>query len=176
MGTLISLAVESAPSMKPWLPAWERGAKLKASGVALTHEYQTETLTLSSPDSLYLQVSFRAWQIHPMKWNDLDQFGPIDGIEMQRWTWEGPTSIMPGELPNCSIRCEVTHSVGSSPGSDWKVHQPGERYYLRSCKARIVIARPSTAYNFRVAELRIRGTREPEVIPSIHAARFYSHG
>lgn len=175
MPMLSDLSSEPAPVAKPWLRTIERGKKLKASGAALAHEYETDTRTLKAPDWVYLQVSWSAYQIHPIAWDDLDQYGAFDGPDMARWTWEGPTSLLPGETPNCTIRCEVAYSTTSSPGSDWKEYREG-RYRLQSVKARLVITRPNADYDFRVLRLATRVTRVARRRSDAITERFFHNG
>ena len=175
MPQLQNVSVEAAPTNQPWLPAPERGAKLKANGASLTHSYETDTRALAEADWVYLQVGWIAYQVHPMGWDALDVYGAFDGRDMQRWTWEGPTSLRAGEVGNCSIACELAYSTTSSPGSDWRAFRPG-RYKLRSFKVRLVVTRPSTSYDFRILRLATRATRVAVPRREVFAERFFDHG
>ena len=155
------VAIESAPTAFPWLPASEQGAKVKPSGLSLTHSYTTNTYPLDEADWVYLELVFAAYQIHPATVAELAALGPVGGENAKRWTIEGPLYHRPGDPgvgSNCTMVLEIAHSLTSSPGDDWKPYTPG-RYRLRSVKARVRLTRPHTSYEFRITRMALRAKR-----------------
>lgn len=158
-----SINVEPAPVSKPWIPAAERGPKLKATGPSLVHTLTTDAYVLEEADYVYLEIVLRAYQIHPATIAELAALGPVGGANAQRWTIEGPTSHRPGDPgagANCTMKVEIAHSMTSDPGSDWREYVPGTRKYrLRSVKARLTITRPAATYDFRVLQFDLQAQR-----------------
>lgn len=156
------MTVEAAPTPHPWIPLSERGSKLKATAGSTTHSYTTDDRVLASAGWVYLQIVFKAYQIHPATVDELDVLGPVGGRNALRWTIEGPTSHRPGDPgagANCAMKLEVAYSTTATPGSDWQVYRPRGRYKLRSFKTRLTITRPDETYDFRVVRFATRATR-----------------
>ena len=165
-----NMTVEAgAPSI--WVPAYLRGPQLKPSA-GTTHTHETDAQALAEADWVYLQIVLMAYQIHPMTVGGLDAFGPIGGRNFLRWTSEGPTSLLPGETANCSIRVDVAHSLTATAGSDWREHDSG-RHKLRSFKARVVVTRPDTTYDFRIVRFGVQATVNAPPMPDRLGERWF---
>lgn len=140
-----------------------RSKTLKPDALSLESIYRTDPLVLEAADDVWIEVTMEAYQIHPATVAELAALGPVGGENAKRWTVEGPLYHRPGDPGagrNCTITVEITTSLSSDPGDNWRTYEAGV-YRARSVKARLKISRPSTAYSWRVGRFTVSAARIP---------------
>jgi hypothetical protein len=174
MSVLSGLTASAGLGIAPGVPPVKQSPSLAPSGGGLTHVYTSGTKIIAGgePDWVYLSAVLYAEQIHPATLEDLDA---MDVRDLERWSIEGPTSLRPGETPNCSLTLDMAYSLTTTPGTDWREFRPGE-YKLRSYILRLTITRPTTDYDFRVYRLATRATRKAKPMRETFHERFFNLG
>lgn len=153
-GTIVNGAV--TPVLPGELP------EVESSGPGLGFRYEFTGQSFSAAVHVYLQVGLIARQIHPATIAEVSAIvGPLGSRKARQWTIEGPLLASLWDEPNCTVKVEVAHSLGSTPGTDWREYRPGV-YRLRSYAVRVTITRPSAAFDFRLSRLYVRATKMGE--------------
>lgn len=101
------------------------------------------------PRPLLVMAAVEAEQVHPMQFG-YAQF-QIGSLEMQRWSFEGPTSPAADDSANCTLKIKIrTNSDGTTDGwSEYEPLVPGI-YNAVEVQLRLIATRPDTTYNIRI--------------------------
>lgn len=134
---------------------------LEFAGSALTATYtigdpdNPATIATQLPRESFLEAAVVAEQVHPLTW-DMAEFGWGDEKNL-RWTWEGPTHLLPGEIANCTITIQVRVNTSGAAGdwSAWLDFRPG-LVSIAAAQFRLVVTRPNTSYQVKIHSFRTR--------------------
>ena len=142
---------------------------LEFAGASLTGVYTTadpelyggiSLVSSRTPRRCYAEACLVAEQVHPMSWETSEWAWGED--KWRRWTFEGPTHVLPGEIANCTVRIEVRINTSGTNGDwgSWREYRPGV-YSLSSCQFRVTFTRPDTTYQIKANSFRTR-VRAPD--------------
>jgi hypothetical protein len=122
---------------------------LEFDGSALEATYETAYTAPAPTNAIraYVECWWEAVQEHPLT---IGEWTWALGDPMfQRWTLEGPTTVLEGETANCTLKAQIAIDEGSGFG-DWQDVRSGAVYSLMDAKFRLVATRASTDYNLRI--------------------------
>ena len=127
------------------------------AGLTGTYIVTTDALSAISldqsrqPRDIFLMAAVEAEQVHPVTFASMGiGFG---SLELQRWSFEGPTVVMAQDPANCSLAIQVRVSVKGTnvTWGAWRPFTPGV-YTAVDIQLRIQVTRPSTDYNVRIKQ------------------------
>jgi len=133
---------------------------LEFDGSALTGNFRTSfdaTQVVGvgqsqQPRPLLVMAAVRAEQVHPVTLDELPY--ALGSLEMQRWSFEGPTEVADDDLANCTLELQIRVNVdGTSSG--WSEYEPF-RCGVFNCvdfQLRLYATRPSTDYQIKIHQL-----------------------
>tara|TARA_R110000782_G_scaffold259110_2_gene349333 strand:+ start:45254 stop:50704 length:5451 start_codon:yes stop_codon:yes gene_type:complete len=103
------------------------------------------------PRELFVMAAVEAEQVHPITFANMTT--PFGSLELQRWSFEGPTSPRDEDLANCQVRIQIRVNVtGGSSSSDWSSWLPFKcgLYTATDVQLRLLVNRPDENYNLRI--------------------------
>ena len=131
------------------------------SGLSSTYIVTTDALSAISldqsrqPRDIFLMAAVEAEQVHPVTFASMGiGFG---SLELQRWSFEGPTAVMAQDPANCSLTIQARVSVKGTnvTWGAWRPFTPGV-YTAVDIQLRIRVTRPSTDYNVRIKQFHTK--------------------
>lgn len=130
----------------------------------------------------YVEFLCVADQVHPLTVEQAQL--PIDSPLMDRWTAEGPLTLLDGEPANCTMLVEWRSLIALGGGtSDWSPYTPGIAFGVKgTIDFRVTVTRPNTDFNVRIYRMASRTSRVPkqrhERMPSkwTGTSRVLNHG
>lgn len=139
------------PAGDPVLTGFEVHADgyMHFDGSALEATYETAYTAPAPTNAIraYVECWWTADHEHPLT---LDEWtwGLADPL-YERWTLEGPTTLLDGETANCTLKAQIAIDEGSGFG-DWQDVRSGAIYSLMDAKFRLVATRADTTYDVRI--------------------------
>lgn len=127
------------------------------SGLSGTYIVTTDALSGISldqsrqPREVFLMAAVEAEQVHPATFGSMPLgFG---SLEVQRWSFEGPTSVRALDAQNCTLTIQMRVSVKGAnvTWGAWRPFTPGV-YTAVDIQLRLRVTRPDTTYNVRVKQ------------------------
>lgn len=124
------------------------------SGLVGTYITRWDNTTLvdtssQAPRQLLVTAAAEAEQVHPRTIGETAL--PLDSLELQRWSFEGPTEVAAEDPANCTLKVQIRTNVdGTASGwSDWQPFTCGV-YTAVMVRMRLIATRPSDGYNVRI--------------------------
>lgn len=154
---------------------------LEFDGSALTGNFRTSFDSTQvvgigqsqQPRPLLIMAAVRAEQVHPITFGDLPV--ALGGLQMQRWSFEGPTEVADDDLANCTLELQIRVNVdGTSDG--WSAYEPF-RCGVFNCvdfQLRLYATRPTTDYQIKIHQFHtnvavpLKGANETDTQLGFH--------
>jgi len=102
-----------------------------------------------APRRLLVTAAAEAEQVHPRTIGGTAL--PLDSLDLQRWSFEGPTEVAADDPANCTLKVQIRTNVdGTASGwSDWQPFTCGV-YTAVMVRMRLIATRPNDTYNVRI--------------------------
>lgn len=130
--------------------------ELEFTGTGLVGTYTTKwdnttavDTSAQAPRRMLVTAAAEAEQVHP---RIIGQTAlPLDSLELQRWSFEGPTEVAAEDPANCTLKVQIRTNVdGTASGwSDWQPFTCGV-YTAVMVRMRLIATRPDDGYNVRI--------------------------
>ena len=109
-------------------------------------------VSAQAPRRLLVTAAAEAEQVHPRTIGATTL--PLDSLQLQRWSFEGPTEVAADDAANSTLRLQIRTNVdGTATGwSDWQPFTCGV-YTAVMVRMRLIATRPDDTYNIRIKRL-----------------------